>query len=1018
MPATLHIFLSHDPTDAAAAADLERQLRLIFQPADLAFWRRENVPSEEYRVKAGQFLEKTDLFVALLSMNYEDKPDVRWEADTARPIQARRPVLQIMTVQVRPAPAPVWTRAYPVALPPGETVEQHAVARDRQLARVAQMAKTIVEAAPKKGEKYVFSVDLPLILDDVKERLLTQTDRLDTAPVLRLLLEMVADVRTKRTILDLEDAFGVLLEKTRLSKIDLHDLQAQSAPLRLDLQHLIQNLPDSALTPNWKSVFIRKYFHFGRPPRETDALPPFFIPADEIAIPETLNLTVGPREQESLEQIGLLSYEQKTDFRRSLLLCKDALAVGNPAKAFTHCEHARNKIDPQSAQLYEYLLITHIQRESAARILEDAVNRNGKLLNFIELYATRLIEYQREDKCPSSTALYNLEIASEALSDAALRFYHRLPNDYILNTGKHAEDAPDNRAVLQRVLQTALTVNRVVCPYEEFLEAAIAEFCGGGKYDWIEKVEVAGEDFHFIPKGHFDPEGEVAALLDTLDRMAAGSADKLVKQRPTLREDVYYSLMTKRQTLRRQIAEDERLRRPFTDIRASIIRFVYACTFNAQLFGDEDEDRRGQSFHRMAMEYLLPQLTPAAEIGSDLYPPWFVLDERGELRNHPDCAAYGFDTQGIVEKIIRDQAGRGGWLQVAPNLKQEVFLQYSEIPDRQYEKVRVGLQWIDFRRMDTLEARRLLIDCLRRWTICYRAYPERGQEYVDRCIRELGGDGLMLWLQHDPETLVSHPDSTAFGYDAAAELRALLAHSTRFTEHDLRRPIAQNLFDKRILTAYQAIKPGDAAQLPLLVRLFSEAFSGYRLHPDPRYLDFVWRELTEELKFRWIDVDVAGKWAAAHQTAGFHPIRTLERIAAELGPVDREVYGIRQARMAVASRRYAEQLELYFREISEYKHENRLPERGIAIDIIQRMKGIFRFFPNEQFLELPLRELSGKGRIRWNALFLGIFPSPENHYENHQFNFDYKYALYDLKNNLLGRHYELMQEMLREVGEL
>jgi hypothetical protein len=137
-----------------------------------------------------------------------------------------------------------------------------------------------------------------------------------------------------------------------------------------------------------------------------------------------------------------------------------------------------------------------------------------------------------------------------------------------------------------------------------------------------------------------------------------------------------------------------------------------------------------------------------------------------------------------------------------------------------------------------------------------------------------------------------------------------------------------------------------------------------------------------------------------------------------LGPVDREVYGIRQARMAVASRRYAEQLELYFREISEYKHENRLPERGIAIDIIQRIKGIFRFFPNEQFLELPLRELSGKGRIRWNALFLGIFPSPENHYENHQFNFDYKYALYDLKNNLLGRHYELMQEMLREVGEL
>ena len=123
------------------------------------------------------------------------------------------------------------------------------------------------------------------------------------------------------------------------------------------------------------------------------------------------------------------------------------------------------------------------------------------------------------------------------------------------------------------------------------------------------------------------------------------------------------------------------------------------------------------------------------------------------------------------------------------------------------------------------------------------------------------------------------------------------------------------------------------------------------------------------------------------------------------------------ARERIAMRRYADQRERYFQEISEYRHENRRPERAIVIDIIRKMKGIYTFFPKDIFLELPLLELTGKGRIRWHANFLGVFPIRENHYENHDYLFNYRFELFEVKR-LLNNQLQMMQNVLRETGDL
>jgi hypothetical protein len=1015
----IRLFISHNPADAATAADLQRQLALALQPDTLEIWQSDKTASEDYRKKVSVFLEKADLFVALLSMNYEDLPDNRWEVIQAKTEQRRRIGLQIVTVQARAADTPVNLAYFPAALPQGETIEQHAIPRDRQLQRAAQQIKTIREAAPRRSSNPdAIIATLPLIIEDVKERLMAQTDRLNPLPLLHLLKRLIAAVVPMRTLLDLENKVTALHERARLANITMSEFSERLAPLRSELQDLIASLQTDELATDWQQTFTREYFHFIPIEHPETTATPFFIPNENIAIPETLNLTVGPREQEALEQIGLLSYEQKTDFRRSLLLCKDALALARYAQAHAHCEHVRNHIDPQSAQLYEYLLITYLLKEGADRILNDATERNGNLLNHITLYAGRFREYQEAGKCPSNTGLYNLEMASEALSDAALRQYRHFPNDYIRHTGHHEGDVADNRAILQNILRQTLVINRVVYPYEEFLEAAIAEFCGGGKYHWIEKVEITGDAFRFSARENADIEGDVQELLAMLNAIEADGVGKLVKQRATLREDIYYSLLAKRQALQQQIDLDLRRKRPFTDLHESVIRFVSSCLLCARIFGDEDEDQREQSFLRLALEYLMPSLVTAPDNTLMMPLRWFSLDAQGQVVTHPDALRYHFEAKGIVEKIIRDYAGRAGWLTVQPNLKREVFLQFAADTSAQHEIVKTGLSYTDFRRMDILDARRILIRCLSGWLICYRAYPETGQDYIDQCLLELSGNGLLLWMRHDPDDLTSEPESLALGFDARAFLQQILPLSLRYTEPDLKRMIAESLHRERIMPAYKATEAGNEAQRLALIRLFAEAAAGYRLHPDPRYIEWVFRELSEDLKFRWIDIDENGRWQPAQINPGdFNPVTMLQEVSAQLAPGDQERYGPLALRKAIATRRYHDQTERYIREIHEFKSENRRPEREIAIDIIRKTKGIFLFYPEESFLELPLLELTGKGRIRWHAAFLGIIPVRENHYENQYYRFNYQFELFEIKR-LLQNHYYEMERVMRETGVL
>lgn len=1021
MPArTFHIFIAFDSSDIHTADGLYRYLNQALPGEHLVFWNPANIAEEDYRVRANTFLEKTDLFVACLSAQYQDTPNARWELEKALSEQKRRPEsFQILAVLARAAFVPAALTGFPLAPAPDQPVEGYSLGRDIQLQRVATVARDLLLHIERRADLFPVPEGPAFVLtfEDVRERLQVWLEHCDLAPLFLFLKRLLHPERTPDDLFQLEDAFAEWRQQAQRNKLRFEDFLETTDAIRLDLGHLIGRLEESRFRKNWPGIFADTYYAWSPVPAPDDQLAGLFLPTGDIRTPDTLNLPRQARNDDIWEGVGTLSHQQQQDFRRNLLLAQDALGIGNFARAHALCEHVRAHIDPQSAQLYELLLITYLKKETPDRIIRDAVYGSGSKLNHVIVYAGRYTEYQQAGKCPSEDGRYNLKAAAQALSDALLRLYSTFENDYILHTGRHSTEVPDNRAAVSKCVQVAMTIYRTVHPYRGFLELAVNELCNGAKYDYIRRVEIVHDEFRFASHEDFGIESEIREVIGMLEAVSNTDDDELMNHQ--LRENLFFNLRAKRFRLQAQIAEEQRRYAQFTDLRDSVIELVDAALLGYKIFGDKgypDEE----SFLRLAVEQLLPGLllptasaAPTQAVG---HLRWFILDEQGDVRAHPDCDRFRFDVVTIVEKIVRDRAGLTGWLQVQPNIKEEVYRQFAADADLRYQHLRDQLQYTDIRRPDETEARNAIVQCLRDWKSAYLAYPERGTPYLQRILLELLGDRLLLWMRFSPTRLTTLPESLGLGYDAATELRQLLELPCGMEPEQAHKMLAHNLFHRHIRPTYQKIPAGDESRRADATSLLLQALHVYRdLSPAPEYLDLVFEEITAETKFRWVDVTEAGAavpWPC-NPPLSIDPPDILAQLALALP----ERYRPLEARQRIAHRRHADLKTRYFREISEFPLENRRVERQIAIDIIRKLKGLFRYYPDAVFLELPIRELGGHGRIRWREDFLGILPTRSNHYENRYFDFDYALELSECKM-YRDTKAQWMEHVLREMGEI
>ncbi len=988
-----HIYLSFDESDIQAADDFYRYLNQALEGRELVFWNPAEVAEEDYRRRAGDFLEQADLFVACLSPHYLDTPHVRWEMQKAVEEYRRRSgALKVLVLLVRDAFIPSALAGFPVAPALDEPVEGGAITRETQLKRAAARARDLLLEVVRSQELFpapsgsAFS----LTIEDIRERLLVWLEHSDLGPLFELLKRIFHPERTPDELFQLEDAFVEWRQQSRRNKLSFSAFRERMEAIRLDMEQLIARIEEGRLRENGPELFAEAYYGWVPLPAVADSSAGLFLPFGEIHIPETLNLPAQARDEEVWEGVGTLTLQQQQSFRRHLLLAQDALGAGLFARAHALCEHVRLHIDPQSAQLYELLLVAFLKKETPDRIIWEAVYGSGNRLNQVIVYTGRFAEYQRQGKCPTEAGTYNLRATAEALSDALLRLYSTFENDYILHTGRYRAEVPDNRAAIARAIQVAMTIYRTIHPYRGFLELAVNEMCNGGKYDYIRRVEIVNDEFRFASHEDFGIESEIREVIGMLSDLSNADDDDLMLRQ--LRENLLFNLRAKRFRLQQQISEEQRRYVQFTDWRESVLELVDAALLGYKIFGDEGYPTE-DAFLRFALEQLLPELllpvasSAAAQAIGNL--SWFLLDEQGRLCAHPDCKRFAFDALGVVEKIIRDHAGRAGWMQVQPNLLEAVHRQVVAQADRRYEDMRRQLEFRDFRRPDPLEARKTIVQCLRDWKSAWLALPDRAQPLLQRILLELLGERALLWMRFSPFQLSTLPDSLAFGYDAVQEMRLALKSPHSLPQEVALRILNHNLFRRHLIPEYEKIPPADERHRYAVAQLLLEALHQYRdLYPDPELLRWVFDELTLEHKLPWIDISLdaqAVPWPV-EMPFGIDPPDILRQILRECP----EQFSALEARRRIARRRFAEEERRYYREISPILPENGRIEREIAVGIIRKLKAIFRFYPDADFLYLALEELEGRGRIRWNSYFLGLLPLPTNHFENRFFNFDYR----------------------------
>ncbi|MFN4253635.1 MAG: hypothetical protein ACK4Q5_01365 [Saprospiraceae bacterium] len=1016
MPTLLIVW---EPADTALGTDLVRHLRVA---ADKVGWQLASTadarPGDDlprwYRAR----LQEAEAVVFVASVDLMDNRTDGSPLAQALELAEKRPDFRLMSVLARATEFWPELERYPIFPEKDRPVDpgQH---RDRDL-RLAVESVFDLLLGRKTAQPATDPADDFLIKNvlDAQKRLHDLLHKNLPSQAVALLKSVVRDADEREKIATFEAEWNEIHhEFNRANRSHFSEFEAQRKLLFGRLATFVDGLHDDQLVPGWRGIFGEQWLGFGS--AKASGLPFFGLlaTASEIKIPETSRPRSTRRvpgytqHPDSHSATAVDEYYwpsgHKMDFRRGLRLAQDCLAVEDFDKALHHCEKVRHTLDPESAQLYEYLLITFVKKETPAKIVEQAIFGDGQSLRYVWLFAGRFMEYQQAGKCSSETGEWNVRAIAAELSTELGQIYARFEEDNVLDLGKkipldmvggianqpdstQKKDYENRRALARKCVETALDLHRYFYHAPGFLDIAANELAGAGKFRWVDGVAVRDGNFHIFSSLGVDVEtriGEIKNLLADFDQ-----PERDIRQADLLRENLLGGLRFKFQKLVRQMPDwRTRLRDPELRIREALVRLVNASILGYEMFNSEE-------FLALPKHILFEQ----KELD------WFDFDENGQLIEHADCAKLKFPARDVLEKTLQILS-KNDLLTTETGLERvrlATLAKYRTDTARLHENLETAVGGKG-KELFELKNRRGLVECIRRWKILHKITGEMA--FLDYAVRELAGAGLFQWLDFAPTQIAPVPAASDIGFDPLAALFELRQLPVSWSEAQIEAAIAGRIFQK-VGEDFRQIPPGDAAQRAALRALLLKTLACQAMSPAPEYLAFLHDEIVGETKLAWLDISPESRWVT-HPDAGFDALA----VALQLPRLSTR-YNLFETRKHLAINRYRDAEAAYFREVSEFPDENGLPERKAAIEFIRRSKVIYRFFPEQKFLEIPFAELRGHGRIRWRNPLLRwlnlrwIFPF-DYHTDNMHFNFNYQWELREIQH-LWDASFELMEAMM------
>ncbi|MDZ7880860.1 MAG: hypothetical protein U5L45_24500 [Saprospiraceae bacterium] len=650
-------------------------------------------------------------------------------------------------------------------------------------------------------------------------------------------------------------------------------------------------------------------------------------PSESFIFPDTTQDIIIPDTKE-------LTDAERQEYKRVLIQCQDDIAIKNYAEAYNHANQARELIEPESAQLYEYLLLTYIKKEGIEQISNAAIQEDATHLDQILLFVQRCKKYQYAQpkaKCSSKTLDDNFECIAYDFTERLQVEYDKIKANWLLDT----EGSPQDRKAVANIISLFERVYSEVYKTGDFLLTLYIELCGGGKFQWIDL------DIHNKPRNLVENFDAVDKKTIIEHQLKANFNHNILWTTTAFATKVYDALWGK-----------------YMDLRAKIQKK------NAQLgsFGNENDARYQviQCFEAFKTAYCLFQDKrfldiPLKELSSGVF-TWFDLGENGTRINKE-----GFDAETLYQYFATEKGDKAAKDKMDDLIQVNSALELAQKTTARYEQLyKTGLPNPTHYERD----RHAIYECLKDWFKSYMAYPQ--SFLIESIVNEVTGrKSLLTWFV-----------STSTGFDtlqwvnpniqAKQSIESFLSNMfntspdktvEQYNWTSLKHLIAEGFFAE-VKQRYQ-VNPIDYTTIKFCKKDLEIVSNCYLWQPKEEYITFMVQDIWTERLWHWFNIDENGRLVPNYdaQESYFEPYAEMEALYVKMG------YALPKYRIIglAANRFYTSGLDAYKAMYPDDTPVN----RKLVIDFIRRCKAAYFMFQNPTYLEIPVSELKGFNKFKW-----------------------------------------------------
>jgi len=795
-------------------------------------------------------------------------------------------------------------------------------------------------------------------LDILKEKLLAITTTNGIEPVNDLLKKILKASDLRSNINNLEERYSENVWSLHNGKYDLYEeWEIIYKGLAKGVENVINELKIEHLEDNWEIMFSE--MDLGITPNNVSILFALFSKIDDIKFPEKVEKEVAVTTSVKKNDEGriieettteLVSDKERRRFKRLMFLYQDTYQMGNYKLAHQYCTQVREEIEPESAHLYQALLLSYFKLNGESDIIKNVINgeKEQEFRNLL-VYARRLSSIIQKPLSPKEgnikkTAKYNIREMLSGLMVKLKDEYSNVKYDYITSPIKKDKDTEiQKRNKVKKCLEIANDITKFMETDAIFTEIMVNELAGGGKFKWL-KINAKNELISDSEDTKFNPYTSLRNAQKLIKYYAGINDDNAVKK--ILVRNLVKSLGTKYRKLSKKKNQEHIGKR-----LAELIETYKICTI---LFKNE------KAFCDI----------PIKELSSDDgILDWFELDYDAKLKGRFEPSSVDNFALDMLEYFVKQRDCEANWKPHEDALKWRVYEKLKRKTRNNYDAIEPFAVLPTDKDTDTVKN---LIECIENWRKCYDLCKEI--PFLEYARDELVGEECMQWFITDDTGLAPNPIFQEVNFPLEEKLQEVTQIINTHTLKENYHVAGKNLFEKIVKDKYDTLKR-HLSRYPYQIESKREEIHLcmlitsclYRSHPLDIYKDTFFEEFICECIVPWF-THQDKRIFANEQSKKLNPVKELNRMVKAIKKKDDEIF-YDEILKWVIDNRYKDNLKKYKALNVDYSPDL----REDIYNLLNKFKEYYHLTQNPKYLEIPYQEyLSNRWitRLWWRLFFI------------------------------------------------